>query len=52
MSKEWINDFYIHCKSCDSISKSYFLDDCGSSNFCPNCGSRDTEQCEELDDEE
>lgn len=52
MSEKWSNDCNIHCKSYDSVSKSYFLDECGETNFCPNCGSRDIEQCEELDNEE
>jgi hypothetical protein len=52
MSKEYVNDCLIHCKSCDCVSKSYFLDECGSTEFCPNCGSRDIEATEELDEEE
>jgi Zn finger protein HypA/HybF involved in hydrogenase expression len=44
---EWVNDFYVHCKSCDCISKSYFLDESGSTQFCPNCGSRNLEAYDE-----
>jgi rRNA maturation endonuclease Nob1 len=51
MSNSWINDIYIHCLSCDCISKSYFLKECGETNFCPNCGSRDTEDYYEDENE-
>ena len=47
MKKEWANDCTIICNSCESISKSYFLEESGETNFCPNCGSRDVEQYEE-----
>ena len=44
---EWVNDASIHCKTCECISKSYFLNECGDTQFCPNCGSRDIEAYEE-----
>ena len=38
---EWINDYVAKCNTCESIFKCYFLDECGQTGFCPNCGSRD-----------
>lgn len=43
MKKEWTNDCVIICNTCGSTSQSYFLEDGGETNFCPNCGSSDIE---------
>lgn len=37
---EWINDMTYMCKDCETIFKTIFKDECGQTNFCPNCASR------------
>lgn len=43
----WYNEGAFKCEDCDIIFKAYFLNDEGTTSFCPNCSSRNITDFEE-----
>ena len=48
----YFNDGYWKCNRCDSVFKSYSLNDIKNVNFCPYCGNSNIIPCDENDNEE
>lgn len=46
-NEEWINDATYKCSDCDCTFRTYILNECGSTNFCPSCGSRNLDGYDE-----